>query len=172
MSCHHRGPYVQRGRGFGGTLGAMYKGVVPAYKVMGQQQYTTDEPLTKSVLETTGLDMAADPLNGNYVRDSLKRHLATAKREVSSDSEDDTTVEDTPPRKRVKTRQQEAFDDPVPAMTMKTTKTIRRRAKPTKVSSTDVDLPQQVSPRRRQQQQQQQQQRQREREWDLFDTQF
>jgi len=120
MSCHHRGPYVQRGRGFGSTLGSMFRGVVPALKMLGHQFITS--PHTKAVLDTAkrsaaelGLNVARDTLEGKNVLDSVKTGLSAAKRKIAASAV--TAI------KKVKTQQQH-FDDPATAKPVK-----RRRGK-------------------------------------------
>lgn len=88
MSCLHRGPYIQRGRGFGSTLNSMFRGIIPAARVMGRKVY--DSPLTKNVLETAkrsaleaGLNVAEDTLEGKNVKESLKGNVIAAKKKIS-----------------------------------------------------------------------------------------
>lgn len=88
MSCLHRGPYIQRGRGFGSTLNTMFKGVVPIMRVVGRDLYNA--PLTQAVLNTAkrsaleaGLNVANDVLEGKNVKDSLKGNLNEVNRKVT-----------------------------------------------------------------------------------------
>lgn len=87
MSCLHRGPYIQRGRGLGGTLSSMFKGVVPAMQVMGKKILA--EPETKNVLKTlkrsaveAGLNVASDTLSGKKLKESLSENVTTAKKAI------------------------------------------------------------------------------------------
>ena len=50
MSCFHRGPYIQRGRGIGGVLSSMFKSVVPALQVFGKNLLAS--PTTQDILKT------------------------------------------------------------------------------------------------------------------------
>lgn len=66
----------------------MFKGVVPAAKLMGRTVY--DSPITKQVLETAkrsaleaGLNVATDALEGKNVKVSLKGNMTAAKKKVS-----------------------------------------------------------------------------------------
>jgi hypothetical protein len=87
MSCLHRGPFIQRGRGIGSTLSAVFKDVVPAVKVMGQK--VVDSPITQKVVKTAkrsaleaGLNVATDVLEGRDFEESLSQNVSTAKRAV------------------------------------------------------------------------------------------
>jgi hypothetical protein len=78
---------VQRGRGIGSTLSAMFKGVIPAAQMMGKQVLAS--PLTKTVLKAAkrsardaGLQLATDVLQGKRVKESLKENVSTAKKAV------------------------------------------------------------------------------------------
>ena len=131
MSCHHRGPYVQRGRGFGSTLGSMFKGIVPAMKLWGQRVY--DSPHTKSILETAknsaleaGLNVAQDTLSGKNVKESVRGNVTAAKRKVSDSLASAF--------KRVK---RQHFDAPPAAPAAAAVKTpARRRAKAASATAT------------------------------------
>jgi hypothetical protein len=93
MSCLHRGPYVQRGdiqrgRGIGSTLSSMFKGVIPAMKLMGHK--LLESPITQKILKTAkrsaidaGLNVAKDTLQGKNLKESLKENVATAKKSVT-----------------------------------------------------------------------------------------
>ena len=87
MSCLHRGPFIQRGRGIGSTLSAVFKDVVPVVKVMGQK--IADSPITQQVVKTAkrsareaGLNIATDVLEGRDFEESLSQNVSTAKRAV------------------------------------------------------------------------------------------
>jgi hypothetical protein len=102
MSCLHRGPYVQRGRGFGSTLSAMFKGVIPAAQLMGKQVLAS--PLTKTVVKAAkrsardaGLQLANDLLHGKQIKNSLKENVvSTAKRAVKKSLRAALTKEEVP----------------------------------------------------------------------------
>jgi hypothetical protein len=88
MSCLHRGPYIQRGRGFGSALSSVYRGVVPKMRAAGQK--VLDSPLTKDVLKTAknaalegGLNIATDLLKGKKLRKSVGENVTTAKKLVT-----------------------------------------------------------------------------------------
>lgn len=88
MSCLHRGPYIQRGRGIGSTLRAMFKGVVPVMQVMGQKLMAS--PITKRILKTAkqsaieaGVNVATDTLGGKNVGKSLAENVTTASKAVT-----------------------------------------------------------------------------------------
>ncbi len=88
MSCLHRGPYIQRGRGLGSTLGSMFKGVIPAMQVMGRK--ILESPVTQKVLKTAkrsaieaGLNLATDALEGENLNESLSKNMSTAKKVVT-----------------------------------------------------------------------------------------
>lgn len=89
MSCLHRGPYLQRGRGIGGTLSSMFKRVIPAMQVLGRNFLAS--PITQQVLNTAkrsalqaGLDVTTDALEGKDMGESLSKHVTTAKNAVSN----------------------------------------------------------------------------------------
>lgn len=88
MSCLHRGPFIQRGRGFGSALSSMYKSFVPALQLFGKKILAS--PLTQQVLQTAkrsatqaGLNVATDVLQGKKVKDSLTENISTAKQAVT-----------------------------------------------------------------------------------------
>lgn len=89
MSCLHRGPpYIQRGRGVGGTLSSMFKGVVPAMKIMGEKILAT--PAAQDVLKTGansvlegGLNIAKDTLRGRNFKESVSENVTSAKKAVT-----------------------------------------------------------------------------------------
>ena len=88
MSCLHRGPYIQRGRGVGSSLTAMYKGVVPALKLFGEkiiQSPVTKELLNKGkrTLVDASLNLASDVLAGKKIKPSISENVATAKKAVT-----------------------------------------------------------------------------------------
>ena len=94
MSLHrscsfHAGAYVQRGRGYGGTLWSLYTRLIPTLKSAGTK--ILESPVTQNILETAknsavnvGLNIAADTLGGQKVKKNLKRNLSHAKREIES----------------------------------------------------------------------------------------
>jgi len=88
MSCLHRGPHIQRGRGIGSTLSAMFKGVLPAMQVMGKKILAS--PITQEVLQTAkrsaaeaGLNVVTDALQGKKVKESISKNVSTAKKAVT-----------------------------------------------------------------------------------------
>lgn len=88
MSCLHRGPFIQRGRGLGSTLSALFKGVVPAMQVMGQKLLAS--PITQNFLKTAkrsaleaGLNVTSDALRGKKLKESISENLTTAKKAVT-----------------------------------------------------------------------------------------
>ena len=88
MSCLHRGPYVQRGRGIGGVLSSMFKSVVPALQVFGKNLLAS--PTTQDILKTAkesslqaGLNIAKDTLRGKNFGESFKENVSTAKKAVT-----------------------------------------------------------------------------------------
>ena len=88
MSCIHRGPYVQRGRGFGSTISSWFKKVIPAAQLMGKK--ILESPITQNILKTAkrsaidaGLNVATDALEGKKIKESLNENVATAKKAVS-----------------------------------------------------------------------------------------
>ena len=88
MSCFHRGPYIQRGRGIGGVLSSMFKSVVPALQVFGKNLLAS--PTTQDILKTAkqstlqaGLNIAKDTLGGKNFGDSFKENVTTAKKAVT-----------------------------------------------------------------------------------------
>lgn len=88
MSVLHRGPYIQRGRGFGSALSSMFKGVFPAMQVLGQRLFSS--PTTQKLLKTAkqsaiegGLNVATDVLQGKKLSRSVADNVATAKKAVT-----------------------------------------------------------------------------------------
>ena len=88
MSCLHRGPYIQRGRGIGSSLTAMFKGVIPALQLLGDK--VMQSPITKEVIKTgkraaldAGLNVASDVLGGKKLKPSLSENVTTAKKAVT-----------------------------------------------------------------------------------------
>lgn len=88
MSCLHRGPYIQRGRGIGSSLTAMFKGVIPALQLFGDK--VMQSPITKEVIKTgkraaldAGLNVASDVLGGKKLKPSLSENVTTAKKAVT-----------------------------------------------------------------------------------------
>jgi hypothetical protein len=84
----HRGPYIQRGRGFGSTLSSMFKGVIPALQLFGEKVMTS--PITQNILKTAkrsaleaGLNVARDTLGGKNLKESLSENVTTAKKAVT-----------------------------------------------------------------------------------------
>lgn len=84
MSCLHRGPYIQRGRGIGSSLTAMFKGVTPVLKLLGEK--VRQSPVTKEILSAgkrAAIDVATDVLQGKKMKSSISENLDTAKKAVS-----------------------------------------------------------------------------------------
>ena len=88
MSCLHRGPYIQRGQGFGSSLSAMFKGVIPALKLFGEK--IVQSPITKEIINTgkrslvdASLNVADDFLKGKKIKPSISENVATAKKAVT-----------------------------------------------------------------------------------------
>jgi hypothetical protein len=85
----HRGPYLQRGRGVGSVLAAIFRNVAPTLKFLGKRALSSDVvrnvggTLAKSAIRG-GLNFAADALNGGNLKESAAANLQTAKRELSS----------------------------------------------------------------------------------------
>lgn len=112
MSCLHRGPHVQRGRGVGSTLSAMFKDVFPAAQIIGKKVLAS--PLTKKVLKTAkrsavdaGLQIAKDVLHGKKLKESLNENVSSAKKSVKkslltalSNAESPSITEEKPVCKR------------------------------------------------------------------------
>lgn len=112
MSCLHRGPYIQRGRGVGSTLNTMFKGVIPAAQIMGKQILAS--PVTKKVLKAAkrsaldaGFQVATDVLQGKKLKESVKENVSSAKKAVKkslltalTNAEASDSVEEKPTRKK------------------------------------------------------------------------
>lgn len=84
MSCLHRGPYIQRGRGIGSSLTAMFKDVVPALKLIGEK--VIQSPVTKEIVKAgkrAAIDVATDVLRGKKLKSSISENVDTAKKAVS-----------------------------------------------------------------------------------------
>jgi hypothetical protein len=89
MSCLHRGPYIQRGRGIGSSLTAMFKGAIPALKLFGEK--IIQSPVTKEIVNTAkrsaldaGLNVASDLLKGKKIKQSVSENVDTAKKAVTN----------------------------------------------------------------------------------------
>jgi hypothetical protein len=89
MSCLHRGPYIQRGRGIGSSLTAMFKGAIPALKLFGEK--IIQSPVTKEIVKTAkrsaldaGLNVASDLLKGKKIKQSVSENVDTAKKAVTN----------------------------------------------------------------------------------------
>jgi hypothetical protein len=86
----HRGPYLQRGRGVGSVLAAVFRNtVVPTMKLLGKRAMSSDlvrsvgSTLAKSAIQG-GLNFATDALNGGNLKESAVTNLAAAKRELAT----------------------------------------------------------------------------------------
>ena len=88
MSCFHRGPYIQRGRGVGSALNSMFKSVVPAMQVLGKK--ISASPIAQDVLSTgkqsaikAGKNVVSDVTHGKKLGESIAENVTTAKKAVT-----------------------------------------------------------------------------------------
>jgi hypothetical protein len=85
---YHQGPYLQRGRGVGSVLSALFRRVTPALKMMGRQVAGSKvvRDIGGTLLNSAvqgGLNFAADALNGENLKESAATSVTTAKRELA-----------------------------------------------------------------------------------------
>jgi hypothetical protein len=85
----HRGPYLQKGRGFGSMFASLFKSAVPALKLLGTR--ILGSSITKSIGKTLahsalqgGLNIAADTLSGRKkLKDSFSHNVGEAKKDMA-----------------------------------------------------------------------------------------
>lgn len=84
----HRGPYIQRGRGFGSIFSSIFRSAVPALKTLGSK--ILGSSITKNVGKTLaqsalqgGLSLASDALDGKNVKDSFSSNVTQARRNLA-----------------------------------------------------------------------------------------
>ena len=100
----HRGPYVQRGRGFGSLFSSLFRYAVPALKTLGGK--IMNSSITRNVGKTLansamqgGLSLAADGLAGKNVGESFSKNIEKARQDVASTLRKEA-VSRRPPAKR------------------------------------------------------------------------
>jgi hypothetical protein len=84
----HRGPYIQRGRGFGSFFSSIFRTAVPALKTFGSRLLNSSvtknvgKTLAKSALKG-GLSLAADTVAGKDIGESFSSNVNTARQALA-----------------------------------------------------------------------------------------
>jgi hypothetical protein len=88
MQHVHRGQFLQRGRGLGSIFSGLFRNVLPMFSSIGRSIFGSPvvKNVGKSLLDSTvrgGLNLAADAIGGEDIKESFKKQLGSARQEVS-----------------------------------------------------------------------------------------
>lgn len=85
---YHRGPYIQRGSGFGSILGGLFKAALPVLSSVGKG--ILGSPVTKRLISSgkqaaidTGVNILSDAIEGRNLRESLQENIGEARSRVA-----------------------------------------------------------------------------------------
>jgi hypothetical protein len=85
---YHQGPFLQRGRGIGSVLSALFSNITPVLKGLGRRAVNSGlvRNLGNTLVDSAvkgGLNFATDALSGGNLKESATTNLAAAKRELA-----------------------------------------------------------------------------------------